>query len=431
MDYNNKNINKGFMVSINRLLIILFCIWASWPYFNYQIGSFAGILFIIMWFATTNYSWLTKRISKDLFIILIFFASFIPSIIRGTLAFGEHDPFLMLGVIFTFFIGIFINHYYMYYKKDYIALGRIAFVSITFYTFGAIQTYIGLQRYPMASRVLATGSQHPMIDFYLSSGIGGYGFIFSAIFICIAYSFYIIKKPSGVNNSFRFLCFVSVLLTGIVILKASYATSILLVIFGVIFLAFKSKNKFTNIIFFLFTTIILLIIAMFGQDFIGKQFLNLGHLLEHNQVLQNKVYEIADRLLGQGEAVNLEHRLELYKMSLVTFLQNPLFGINGPLGGSGLIGGHAGWLDIMAYNGMFTALPMFVGMILNIKKHLKYYSKSLYYDYFAINTIIFIILGFMKSNIFVYQIGIVMFLIVPSVPFLPYAFRKKTFKDNL
>ncbi|WP_335489387.1 hypothetical protein, partial [Bacillus sp. JJ1773] len=71
--------------------------------------------------------------------------------------------------------------------------------TIFFYFIASIQTFLGLMEYPLASRELATGTA-PLQQIYMSLGIGGFGFVYSAVFINIIILYFLVKKHPNVNN---------------------------------------------------------------------------------------------------------------------------------------------------------------------------------------------------------------------------------------
>ena len=401
----------SFLGRVNNLLLFSICAWISYPYLFYKIGHYGGSLLVFMWFLTTDYRWFTKRLSPDLFFMAIFYLTFIPYLLSGSFHYAEYQPFEIVGAIFMFFIGIFINHYYLFYKKDFLTLRRFALLSIFFYTIGSFQTFLGLISFPMASRHLARYT--PMNELYESLGIGGYGFIFSSVFIVLGLQYLVLKKLPSRRISLKAFVSFSLFTITITILKASYATAIIILILGsfIIFL-FRKRNPF-----FILIICLIILIPAFAQGIIGKSLKLSGDLLHENITLQQKAYELSNFFSQTGEIPQIESRFDKYLSSISTFLVNPIFGVNGPLGKPGPIGEHSGWFDVLAYFGLFTVIPMFIGIIYNLKKNFLFFRKSAYRPYFLSVGIIFLLLGFLKSTIYVYQIGFAMFLIVPSIPF--------------
>ena len=415
---NNSSGRYNLLYYINQIACIMFCIWMCWPYFTVKTRTYAALVFLIVWFFTTDFRWLIKKWSMDLILTIVFFITFVPYILTGNLFYGGNGSRIILISFPLFFLGIFINHYYMYFKKDYLTLGRIAFFSLTMYTIGSIQTYRGLQMFPMASRALAQG-RDPM-GVYTSLGIGGFGYVYAAVFISITILFLVIKKTLGMNKYYRLLATISFVSILLMIIEASYVIAIMLSFIGII-LAIVFKKERSLIIASFFALVFILI---FPKDIIGNIILNIAHLFKGSYVVREKLTDLASGFIGEGMGMQIYGRLQRYLTSLNTFFKNPVFGIYGPFGNPhDRIGGHSGWFDLMGFYGIFVSLPMFSAIILNFKKHLSFYSNYPYYTFLLIAQLMFILFGFINPIIYVYQIGFALFVIIPSLPFLPYAFR--------
>lgn len=427
---NNSSGRYNLLYYINQIACIMFCIWMCWPYFAVKTRTYAALVFLIVWFFTTDFRWLTKKWSMDLILTIVFFITFVPYILSGNLMFGGIGSSAILIRFPLFFVGIFINHYYMYYKKDLGTLGRIAFISIFMYIIGSIQTIQGLKQFPMAARALATG-RDPMGEFYTSLGIGSFGYVYSAVFVAIAVLFLVIKKVPGMNKYYRLLSTISFVSILLMIIEASYTIALMLSFIGIILvIVFKKKRSLMIASFFA-----LVFILIFPKDIIGNIILNIAHLFKGSYVVREKLTDFARGFLGEGMGVQTYGRLQKYLMSLNTFFKNPVFGIYGPFGNPyDRIGGHSGWFDLMGFYGIFASLPMFSAIILIFRKQLSFYSDHPYYLFLLIAQLMFIFFGFINPVVYVYRIGFALFVIIPSLPFLPYAFRTRrnmrTIKNN-
>lgn len=403
---------KQILSYINQICCIMLCIWMCWPLYNVKARSLTVIV-VFIWFSTTDLNWLIKRWSRDLVSIVAFLATFIPYLITGTLYYGEISAILLK--VSLFFLGMVINHYYMYYKKDFIAVGRMAFVCLIMYGIGSIQTIMGLKQFPVAARLLATSySERSLFE---SIGIGGFGFVYSAVFISISLLYFVIKK-SDLNRLYRlFTGFILVLLI-MMIIKASYAIALILTITGFVLVNILKDKR----IFFFFMIICVVLILLTPRVFVGNMILQVANLFKEN-VIAEKLTDFASVFLQQEMGGQTKYRIHLYLTSLKTFLKNPYFGICGPFGNpKGKIGWHSGWFDMMALYGLFTTIPMFIGIIVNFKKNYCFYLKHSYSRFILSCQIMFVIFGFINPIIYVYQIGFALFFIIPS---LPYAFKRR------
>ncbi|KDE46144.1 hypothetical protein [Geobacillus sp. CAMR5420] len=409
------------LIIINRVIILLLSTWMVWPYFNNKIGIIPIFVIIVLWVITTDYRWLFEKWTPDLLLICVWFITFIPYVLTRNFTYGVIDPEYILTCFFLFVFGIFVNHYYMFYKKDFVTLGRIAFISLFMYLVGSIQTYLGLQKFPYASRTLATAN-HSLQYSYLGMGIGGFGFVYSLVFVTIL-SLYLLKKNiPRLGNMYKSLYILFIICLLLTIIKASYATALIFTFVGII-LVFTIKGLRSLIIGVFLALIFILAIP---KESIAEFLVNVAYLFKDNDIVYVKFMDLAETFLGESADSQTANRGHLYLTSLITFIQNPLFGIYGPFGNqdNGQIGGHSGWLDLLAMYGIFGSLPLFLAIILNFRKQLLFYSGHPYYVFLIIAQILFICFGFLNPVTYVYQIGFALFVVAPALPFLPYAFGR-------
>lgn len=396
--------------------------WFSWPLINYKLGVLPFLIILAIWFVTTDYRWFFNKLSLDLVVLFIWILTFLPYILTRNFQYGAVDGKYAMITFTVFMVGLLINHYFMYYNKNPIILGRIALFIILFYFIGSIQTYFGLKVYPLAARALATGND-PLQLTYHSLGIGGFGFVYSAVFINIVILYFFIKKEENLPNIYKYLCLVVYLGISIMLISASYATSLLLLFAGTL-LVFIIRGKRSLIIGIVLAIFIILLLP---KEVIGYFLIDIARLFETNEVIRSKFLDFAQGFVSESIGSQTSTRGQLYLVSLETFLKNPLFGIYGPFGNAfnAQVGGHSGWFDLLAYYGLFGSLPLFAVIFLNFRKQLKFYSNHSYYRILLIAQILFIMFGFINPVMYIYQMGFVIFAVAPAIPFLPNAFSKK------
>ena len=205
------------------------------------------------------------------------------------------------------------------------------------------------------------------------------------------------------------------------ILKASYAIPVILILTAVsLLMAFKSKKRACLLVLFG-----LLFLLVFPKTVIGDCILKMARLFKGN-VIGEKFTDLAEVFLNNELGGQTGTRIKLYSISFRAFLNNPFFGIYGPFGNiNDRIGWHSGWLDLMGLYGLFSSLPMFVGILTNFKKQLLFFSEHPYYKFLLVTQLMFMIFGLINPLTYVYQIGFALFFITPAIPFLPYTFEKK------
>lgn len=419
--------NKKIESKLNQLFVILICLWIAMPFFRIRAGVIFLILIFLAWLVTTDLNWLTKKIYLNLVFVLIFFVTFIPYIIVGDLQYGEAGANAILISFPLFFMGLFINHYYMFYKKDYKTLGKIAFYFLVFFTFGSLQTYFGLLKYPMASRLLATGVSE-FSEIYNLMGIGGFGYIYSGTFLLLSISYTYLRRRNLLSIKYRILIIFSIVVIILMLLRASYATSLIITFCGLVLILFV-RNKLTLMITLL---LIVIVVTFVSQSLIAEFFLIIANFFSENPILNEKFVDLASTFSYSSLDGQTGTRMDLYISSLKVFLENPLFGIYGPFGNQNarLVGGHSGWLDLLAYYGLFTSIPLFIAFYYNFKIHFSLFKKSKFNNYIAILYFLIFVFGLINPILYVYEIGFVLFCIIPAIPFIPYAFKTNTIAET-
>ena len=338
--------------------------------------------------------------------------------ISGTLNYGDFGSNAIIVNYPMFFVGIIISHYYRDIKHDYDALGKIALFSIGMYAIGSVQTLIGLNKYPLAVRILSTGAGYYVQEkeMFLQMGIGTFGHINSAVFLCIAALFLVKRKSRRVLKvKHMMIVLTSIIMMLLMLFKASFAISLLLLIIGLV-LTSMVKDKRT---FFILAWIAIIFMIILPTELIGNALLQIASNFGSDSIIYEKFSDLALSLSGQNHSSQTQYRLTLYYQSLSTFISQPFFGINGPFGNtSSSVGMHSGWLDFLAFFGLFSGVPLFLVLYNNFKKNLRYYRGTYYYGFIIVIQFLFILFGLINPILFVYEIGFVVFFIIPSIPFV-------------
>jgi len=391
----------------------------SWPYFRENTGTNAALFVMFLWFITCDYSWLIKKWPWDITLVAFFFITFLPHLLTGNLQYGSPGPSVILKWIPLFLFGILVNYYYLYFKQNYVLLGRIALTATLCYTVGSIQSFLVLQRYPWAARILAT-TDTAAKEVYSGLGVGGFGFVYAGLFLAVSVTF-LIRSPNN-TKGIRVLAVLAFAAIALLLLKASYTISIILFFTGVLMVILPIKKKASALSLFVF--VFLLVFLSFSRDELGRLVLRFSEIFHRNEIVASKFRDLASWFLGQGRTFETGYRLNLYESSFITFLDNPIFGVYGPSPNPGQIGGHSGWFDLLAFYGLFTTIPFVLAIYFNFRKHHRFFKGNSYSKYLLTCQLLFVILAIINPIFYIYEIGFMMFLILPSLPFLPYAFSK-------
>lgn len=392
-----------------------------WPYFQALAGTIGALTFISIWFVTCDFSSLMKKWSLDLFFVLFFFVSFIPYALTGSLEYGAPGPAAIVKWMPLFLFGIFVNHYYQFRESDHLFLGQIALVSLVTSGLGSLQSSFMLRSFPTAARLLAKGTLESR-EFFLSIGIGGFGFTYATMFLVTGCIYLVILALRIRRKEMLLLSVLSTISMIVAIVSASYTISILMLVGGIILLVIFFMKK----VFFFLSPIITALVLMSSREDLGRIVGRFSEAFNDNYTLYYKLNDLSSWLLGEGRTIETGMRFDLYRSSLITFLENPVFGSYGPFSSYGMVGGHSGLLDLLAFYGIFSALPLVLAIMLNFRKQLRFFRNSNYSKYLMVTQIMFVVLAFLNPILYVYQIGFMMFAILPSLPFLPSVFGRQS-----
>lgn len=409
---------------VNFSACICIYAWMIIPYIKFIFGVIPFTLIFMLWVITTDLNWLIKKWSHDMLFVLFFFSSFLPLLFFGTLRYGEMGSKAVLINFPLFFVGLFIIQYYMHYKKDLAKVKVLGLMAILMYTFGSMQTIIGLNKYPMASRELAgtVWNDSILINLYSKEGIGAFGFIYAVCFTVISTTYLITQSKNKVGIIIKAIVFGEFVICTLMIIKASYATAVIFLFLGVL-LMFVSKRKTMLIIG---TISIVLLLLFVPSDEQASFFFMIAGWFKGNSTLYLRFNDLGINILEGTSSGKTAYRISLYKDSMVAFLRNPLFGIYGPFGDPSLsVGGHSGWLDFLAFYGLFSAIPLIGVFVTNIKKQIKVFENSEYLPAFIITTTLFIAFGVINPFIHVFELGFAYFAVIPIIPYISQIGKKK------
>lgn len=260
----------------------------------------------------------------------------------------------------------------------------------------SIQFFIFIKYNPMAARYLVSSKK----DESVSIG-GGYGLPY-ALTLLTPYIFYIMHNLKT-KSLFKYILLSSSILASYLVIRASYATAIILLILGIGYsFIYKWKTHYKLVIGIF---MVLLIVPLF--EFVP---IIISYVNPEATVLTSRMNEVRAMLndadyLGQGD---FGYRMKLTLSSLKVFLNHILYGV-GPIVGydyyslwNAGVGSHCEWIDIFARYGLFALL-----ILIFLKT-----NQSFAAPVHKIVMTMLIILGFLNP-VLNYQIMLVAFYIVP------------------
>ena len=413
--YSTKISLYNLIKLINVSLIIIYFAWYITPifraYFYGGINNFIIIGIIFVWFLTSfiiNPNWIVN-LHFNLVIVTIQIIIFI------ILALSDigHNASSHMYLAISFWFTIYIFHFYKF-MKWYKVIGKIGTILLLILLITSITTMIGLINTPNASRILTSSSSEIDDVILYSKNIGGFDFIYGIIILVPLFISFLVKNNQ--TNLIIKVFFTLILLTSIlVVANASFTIAILTIVLSII-LGLLSKLKYRYIIPLFF--VLLILSFLIPNTIISDLFYNLAQLINTDYV-SNRLYDISNYLSGSINSTNdLGIRIFLYKLSLETFINNPL-GIGPYYYSDGVgIGNHSQILDDLARYGIFGLMYyilFFSSYFIYIRRI--YLSQKLNIN-FSNSLLIFLFISLLNPTFSSQTISVILFFILPSLPFV-------------
>ena len=197
---------------------------------------------------------------------------------------------------------------------------------------------------------------------------------------------------------------------------SGYTIAFLIFIVGVLGILTSDKNGKLD-----WSRLTALFIAlMIGFLFVKSAKDLVGFIEQGNEHLASRLYELVDFANGDLAATSdLASRFYFYQMSLKTFISRIIYGL-GPFyfyGGTG-IGNHSQIFDDLARYGVIVVC-IYILYIIHFKAWIKkirdYSNREFYLD---VPYVLFCLLSFINPTLILPILGLVLFMILPSLYFL-------------
>ena len=381
---------------INIFLLLLILIWYVVPIVQERGGMLAIGVLIFLWLLTCDLNKVI-RAAPRLFPYLTMLFVLSMWLLWGVKYYGGIET---LYFVCSTFLMFFPTILFWYYYKN-IELSQINWIAFVFWgglLFGAINTYVVLEEYPIASRLMATSSG----DIYSKMGAGGYGFAYS---LMIAFPFLMEVRRTSKSRILKLIYLAIMLFFVATIIKCEYTTCLLLLFVGVALHLMLRTNMVLGIIALSFLPVLFVF-----EDGVGNLFLYLADVFKETEVIAVRLRDVATGFLNSDMSTMESSRYSLYMESLNGFLQYPVLGSG--LHGTIISGGHSTILDTLAIYGIGGFLAVLYSLTGSFKKIIKSVdgrSKSIYLAVI----IVFWLLTALNPTIYIYQLGIVIFLVGP------------------
>lgn len=303
--------------------------------------------------------------------------------------------------ILPIYTGISLYTYYFNYSNDFKGMRVIFWFTFIIILISCLTTLLGLEKYPVASRELASSvyGDLKMTSNYYKLGITGYGFITSLAYVIPIIVLFFQERTWKQN---KFLYLLAGLLTGYTVIKAQYATQFLLFSMALL-LSLLGLTLFNRHKLLIILSVVLLIIL--PHEFYSNSLYSLADIIPGN-ILKERLFDIGTTIEGDdfSDVSHTEARLKRLPFLLNEFINNPITG-------GGRSTGHVFWLDHLSLYGIIGFFP-WIMLILVIYKRMKLILNTTLF-YYQVALAMFILLGFMKGSGSREQL-IILFFILPS-----------------
>lgn len=397
---------------LNVFIACCLAVWYVYPKFGQSTG--AGIVLLLLWGLTVSVNKRGLIIGKNAvrYLCLIVWAAAVGVMI----AVSTDDWFF--GECKGIFLSVFCLEIYRYYfdKKDNGALKIICLVSMLAYMFTLIRSMlIGGTDY---------GLYRQLLHF---EDVGSFATYYSAVF----------TVPAGIflfgNGNFSpavritgiFLTVLSVLMVVI----AQFTISIIMtVLLTAVIWPIMNQNTARRAVTFLIIIEALLIVCFYGLPLLSGIVIQTGGSID-NSAFGMRLTEIGYFLTGNsnGKSFDLLTRLNLYRASIVNFLQHPLIGgrFAIALGLTGHTSGHNSLMYTFEAYGLVPAACFYIYCKNTLCEVFKYWSArdAGFNKLMRAVAVAFILLSCVNPTFQLYPMTWVIMFVTFSCPLLT---RKKT-----
>lgn len=353
--------NNNIILQINRFCSIYIAIWAISPPLNPGLPRHIVVMTALIWLITGLFLKPGFFLKPKLYVLSIYFYS-IYTIIMSLFSSKPNVLNNQLIIIIFLFLGI-VSFFYV--EVDPKHLIRIFWISIPFWMIWVVRTLVAYAQNPFISRLLA--KKFIGIEYYLHQGIGGYGLVYSAVFILPSIIHLIRSNKLKISQQLILSVFLSLCI--IFIFFSQYTIALTTSILSIMFSFFNSKKMLLKVIFILPIILIVLFIGYYNRNVIMDSLID----LTKNTLYSAKLRDIRAKLNNSGSYESVEVRMGNYTDSIRLFAKYPFFGA---IGSNEFVGGHSDVLDNFAEYGIFIGI-LFVFLIVYLPLKIFAYSKTL------------------------------------------------------
>ncbi len=401
---------------INKICAFFLVIWICWPWFSQNTGLIAGLVFSAGWCVTAVCMSRKYAVGIDGAMMMAYVALMAMSFLSTGRVHEDYELYYHVSMTALFFLPYYMCKFYID-REEKKFLGQLAIVAIIFMILGC---YTSIRYTMIDENIMKTISQGLDEEFieYRKSGIGSFGFIYMVMFAFIGMIGLFKNGKLNVPLWVKILLIITCGIGFSCLVASTFTTSLVLVTVGtVLVLITQRKSKTANVIIY----ISVFIAAFFTSQLVGNILISTS--FESSDV-NTRMHEIGNLLLGNEAGENILSRAKYFNRSIKCFLQYPILGYNFEFAPTIKSGAHSEWIDIFAVYGIVGGIPLLTTIIIKLKNTAKILKEKINYPFYSVIVFVFVIFGFVDPFLRLYNIGFVMFMFIPCIACIPYAFEK-------
>lgn len=210
---------------------------------------------------------------------------------------------------------------------------------------------------------------------------------------------------------------IAIMVPFFMLIKAAFTTPIILAVIGLIVSLGITKRKGWNIM--VGAILVLFLFLSVSQELIISGLDSIKPSVEGTAV-EEKIQDISTSIMFDEQVGDVASRVSLYNKSWDTFIAHPLFGSMT----MSSAGGHAFFIDRLAYFGILGTLPFFLFFYECFKRTYSIIDGPIR-KYYLISIFVFVSLGFSK-NINGIENFMYLFVFIPALSLSDESFEKNT-----
>lgn len=389
--------------NINLLCLAYLLLWTLVPAFS--VITNRGVFRIL--FAVILFCWIltaVQNLPQNVVIkSTILFGSFaIIAIVYWAVGYGDLGFYDLVNYLLLF--GFSLNSM-LYSKINSKRLdSMILKYSMVLLSLTVLTTTVALQTNSNAARLLTSSQTDEGATMLLrSQNVGAFDFIYGLV---IVFPALIAMLKNGRKKLMKVYACILIMGVFTCVIKSNFTTALLLMFMGFLLPYIFNGSKNTGVKLCMF--ILIAAVAPLSLPY----FLRFVYNRTTSILAKEKIKGLLLFMSGIGGAEDVSSRVTLFKMSLISFLKNPLLGVGGYYRTTTIanVGKHAQFIDDLARYGIIGGIPLLWFIYNSIKKstaHDRIMSTA-----FFPSVVIFCVLGFMNP---IYNYGVLAcFFIIAS-----------------